>query len=157
MTMELVFLPWPGVPEATGTGAAPQSSGFMPWEAKVEAAACHSTIAVLPLAKSVRDWFWAYSALPGAMILSLAMKSMYCFTAATAPSEVKVGLPSASKKSAPCCWPRTKVWWMLLERLEPSAPSPHLPSLESFLPSATSSSQVAGGFSMPASAKLFLL
>lgn len=141
----------------TGTGATPQSSGFMPWAANVVAAACHRTIAVRPLAKSVRDWFWAYSALPGATILSLAMKSTYCFTAATAPSEVKSALPSSSKKSAPCCCPRTNVWWMLLERFEPSAPRAHLPSLDSFLPSSTSWSQVAGGAVMPASANIFLL
>lgn len=85
------------------------------------------------------------------------MKSTYCFTAATAPSEVKVGFPAESKKSAPCCLPRTNTWWMLLARLAPSAPSAHLPSLESRLPSATSSSQVAGGFAIPASANIFLL
>lgn len=124
---------------------------------KVAEAVCHSTIAVLPLAKSLRDWFCAYSALPGAMTLSTAIRSTYCLTAATAPSEVKSGLPSAVKKSAPCCLARTKTWWMLLDRLEPSAPRPHLPSLEIFLPVSTSSSQVAGGLVMPASANICLL
>lgn len=46
---------------------------------------------------------------------------------------------------------------MLLERFEPSAPSAHLPSLDSFRPVVTISSQVAGGFSMPASWNIFLL
>ncbi len=85
------------------------------------------------------------------------MRSTYCLTAATAPSEVKSGFPSAVKKSAPCCLPRTKTWWMLLERLEPSTPMPFLPFAPSFLPASVTSSQVVGGLAMPASLKSCLL
>lgn len=119
--------------------------------------ACQSSMAALPVAKSATDWLAAYSALPGAVILSLAMKSMYCLTAVTASGVVKVGLPEASKKSAPCCLPKTKAWWTFSDRLPPSTARPYLPPLVSFLPSATSSSQVAGGLAMPASANIFLL
>lgn len=79
----------------------------MPWDFRLADADCHSSMPVLPLAKSLTDWFWAYSALPGAMTLSLAMRSTYCLTAATAPSLAKSGLPSAVKKSAPCCLAKT--------------------------------------------------
>lgn len=156
-TMELVARPWPGAPDWTGAGTTPHSSSFMPCVLKVAEAVCHSTIAVLPLEKSLRDWFCAYSALPGAMILSLAIRSTYCLTPATAPAEVKSGLPSAVNQSAPCCLARTKTWWMLLDRFEPSAPMPHLPPLEIFFPAATTSSQVAGGFAIPASLNICLL
>ncbi len=129
----------------------------MPCDLRLEAADCHSSIAVLPLAKSLTDWFCAYSALPAGIALSFAIRSTYCLTAATALSLVKSGLPSAVKKSAPCCLAKTKTWWMFSERLEPSAPSGFLPLALIFLPSATSSAHVAGGSEMPASAKICLL
>src|SRR5690242_4293862 len=156
-TMLLIFLPPLGAFSSIGTGATPYAFGSIFWAFSDEPAACQSSIAALPLAKSLTDWFCAYSALLGLTILSVDMKPMYRLSASTFSGESNVALPDESNHCPPYCWPNANAWCEFSEMLAPSSARPHWPALVSFLPSATSSAQVAGGAAMPASANIFLL
>jgi len=90
-------------------------------------------------------------------ILSTAIRSRYRLIPATTPGESNVGLPDESNRSPPYCWPNTNAWWQFSVGLPASSASPQWPFPVSFLPSATSSSQVDGGEVIPAAANCFLL
>src|SRR4051794_14733587 len=155
--MLFTFLTPDGGQAGNGIGTTPYWSALMPCDFRLLDAACHISIAALPVAKSVTDWFSAYSALLGFTILSVAIRSMYRLMPLTTPGESKVGLPAESNRSPPYCWPKTNAWWEFSLMFAPSTARPHLPPPVSFLPSAASSSQVVGGVVMPASANIFLL
>ena len=157
-TMESTCLPPAGGLAGNGIGTTPYCEAFIPYLASEAPAACHISMAALPVAKS---WTASvpleYSASLGLAILSVPMKPMYCFSAATFCGVLKVGLPEASKKSPPCCWLSTNAWWAFSGVLAPSRLIPHWLPWVSFLPSATRSSQVAGGVVIPAAANIALL
>src|SRR5690348_15186401 len=99
----------------------------MPCDLSEEPAACQSSIAALPVAKSVTDWFCAYSALLGLAILSAAMKSTYRLTADTLAAVSNVGLPDESNHWPPYCWLKAKAWCEFSDTFAPSIARPHRP------------------------------
>ena len=156
-TMLSTCLPPAGADAGNGIGATPYWSGVIPCDFRLAEAACHISMAAFPVAKSVTDWFAPYSALLEFTILSTAIRSRYRLIPATTPGESNVGLPDESNRSPPYCWPNTNAWWQFSVGLPASSASPQWPFPVSFLPSATSSSQVDGGEVIPAAANCFLL
>ena len=156
-TIESTLVPCPGAPDWTGTGATPYWLVDMPWAFRLAPAACHISIAALPLAKSETDWFWSYSASPGDTILSVPIRLTNCWTPCTHPGRVYVGAPDGLKKLQPCCWAKMNALWMFSGMLPASRARPYTLPWVSFLPSAIRSAQVAGGPLMPACANSALL
>src|SRR2546430_16279283 len=110
-----------------------------------EPAACQSSIAALPLAKSETDWFCAYSALLGLTILSLAMNPMYRLTAATFSGVSNVAFPDGSNQAPPYCWLKANAWWMFSAGVAAPPARPPRPLLVSFLPAPPSPAHPARG------------